>query len=201
MNQLVATIKSTFLVYFYRYSNGVQGTVVTYGVGSKGVLESMYMDQLQAHCKKFIAAYSAIVDEYDRACIRAATGRSKSSFPDKSVWNPLGRNLTSTERLLLLGLTNDVIFYKSFYIRDPNTYRCITYGIQLLEIREQEIPLFFLRKVAVVKEAPSLGCYLHIHLQKSPTGHCLTFSQKLTITQIVRCGMSQHHICRDLSFH
>ena len=106
------------------YSKGQKdsnSSVVTSGVASKGVLESMYMDQLQAHCKKFIAAYSPIVDEYDRACIRAATGRSKSSFPDKSVWNPLGRNLTPTERLLLLGPTNDVIFYKSFYIRDPNT--------------------------------------------------------------------------------
>ena len=103
-------------------------SVITSSFGREGCLESMYMDQLQLYYKKFDAAYLAIVNEYERACIRATTTRSRSELAEKSLWNPPGRTLTSGERYLLLGPSSTVIFYTNLTVCDPNTYRLIRYS-------------------------------------------------------------------------
>lgn len=126
---------------------------ITGGRASEGILQSKYMGDLHDHYKKFFSAYSTIVHKYEVACTRASAARKKLTFPDKSSWNPTGRSLSPTERLLLLGPVNDVLYYQSFCVRDPNTNRCVTYGIHQPGIAQAKNSFVFLKETC---EYPSL---------------------------------------------
>lgn len=111
-------------------------SIVTSGMGTKGIVDSAYRDQLHAHYKRSITGYSKILNEYEMASRRAKTTRKKNEFQDKSLWNPTGRQLTSDERILLLGPSNDVIFYKLLSVHDSATNRTIQYSIRPSDMKQ-----------------------------------------------------------------
>ena len=110
-----------------------QSPDVISGVGSKGTLDSSYTNQLSEHYKTCIPAYSS---EYEEASKRATIMRKKNQFQDKSSWNPMGRDLISDERILLMGPSKEVIFYKSLSITDSTTKRVIQYSVQPSDMRQ-----------------------------------------------------------------
>lgn len=81
----------------------------------------------------------------------------KLTFPDKSSWNPTVRSLSPTERLLLLGPMNDVLYYQSFCVRDPNTNRCVTYGIHQPGIAQAKNSFVFLKETCDSGRIPQFG--------------------------------------------
>lgn len=110
-------------------------TIITSGVANIGVLQPEHLEELHAHYKLTNLQYTSILDEYNRAHIRASNSRNKSQFPDKQLWNPPGKFLTEDERILLLGPSSDIVYYRKLLLCDANTKRMIHFSSKTPEAK------------------------------------------------------------------
>ena len=103
------------------------------------------------------------MSEYERAFIRATNTRNKSLFPDKAEWNPPGRILSSIERHLLLGPSNEVFYYNKLAVRDQNTNRLSYYSTKPADLKSAKMNSSF---VSLGKgqesTSPKFGCILSL---------------------------------------
>ena len=138
-------------------SKNPQTSGVICGMGSKGTLNSSYTNQLSEHYKKCIPVYSKILSEYEEESRRATTKRKKNQFPDKCSWNPMGKVLTSDERILLVGPLNELTFYKSLSITDSTTKRVIQYSVESMQARCNS-SFVYVKDSSEESSQPQFGC-------------------------------------------
>ena len=85
-------------------------SIGNFGSGKAGNLPDNYLSLLDKAYTQEIKDYADLKKLYDVASRRAATTRTKSTFPDKTRWDPEGRTLTLHERELLNGPNSAVSF-------------------------------------------------------------------------------------------
>ena len=142
----------------YSKSQDASPAVITCGAGTAGILEPSYFECLQAYYRGSVHGYSMILNEYESTLIKAKNARSRSLFPDKSVWNPPGRTLNASERRLLLGPSNNIVYYKKLALCDQTTKRLIFFDAKSSVSRSSFVSL-------LESTTPKFGCILSLFSQ------------------------------------
>ena len=125
-----------------RLSSSAQGSdsVVVSALSTPDVVSEMEVSEMQSQYGQLISVYARILSEYEKASKAAANTRTKSLFPSKHTWNPVGRTLTSSEREMLNGPSQHVNVYKKLSVRDKDTNRLIEYSSTDVELIPHNIP-------------------------------------------------------------
>ena len=182
----------------YSRNNNSSRSVIT-STGVERDLDQTYINKLDMHYKHSVAGYSDIVKEYKEECNRARKA------VEKSLWDPPERELSSNERILLMGPPSSATFYKRLSVRDPASNRLIHYTIRPVSKISQCDSSFVCLKDDSGYFHPQFGSvvslFAHTFSETSYWAELDLFSQAIMM-RIAKCGLflQVYNILRKLSF-